>query len=64
MTNTEVLYKLEQQRLEKLRHDAQLYHLVNLQRPSLRQKTATTLHRLALRLYPDVERQMTSHTWV
>lgn len=55
MNNTEVLLKLEQERLEKIRQDIHLRHLLNAQRPSLRSRTAQTLHRLALRLYPEIE---------
>lgn len=57
VNNIEVLLKLEQQRLEKLRQDVHLLHLAKAQRPSLRSRTAKTLHRLALRLYPEVELQ-------
>jgi hypothetical protein len=55
----EVLFKLEQQRLEKLRQDVQLHQLLKSQRPSLKLRTAKTLHRLALRLCPDIETQYT-----
>jgi hypothetical protein len=58
--NTEVLYKLEQERLEKFRQDAQLYSLLNQQKPSLRLRTAKALYRLALRLYPEVETRSVS----
>jgi hypothetical protein len=59
--NTEVLYKLEQERLEKFRQDAYLYSLLNQQKPSLRLRTARALRHLALRLYPEVETQQTLH---
>jgi hypothetical protein len=55
MNNTEVLYRLEQARLEKFRQDAYLHSLLKQQRPSLRLRTARALRHLALRLYPEVE---------
>jgi hypothetical protein len=61
MVMNEVFLKLEQQRLEKLRQDVQLYALLKTQRPSLRLRTAKALHTLALRLYPEVETQQTLH---
>jgi hypothetical protein len=59
----EVVYKLEQQRLEKVRQDVQLHALLRTQRPSLRLRTARTLRALALRLYPEVETQQTLHRY-
>jgi hypothetical protein len=61
MTNTEALLKLEQQRLEKFRQEAYLHGFLKIHRPSLRLRTAKVLHRLALRLYPEVETQRALH---
>jgi hypothetical protein len=61
MHYNEVIYKLEQQRLEKIRQDIQLHSFLKTQRPSLRLRTAKVLHSLALRLYPEVETQPTLH---
>jgi hypothetical protein len=63
MTNTEVLLKLEQQRLEKIRQDIHLHSFLKTQRPSLRLRTARVLHSLALRLYPEVEAQQAAHRY-
>ncbi len=63
MTNTEVLLKLEQERLEKFRQDVQLYSFLKIQQPSLRLRTARVLHSLALRLYPEVETQQAIHRY-
>jgi hypothetical protein len=61
MNNHEVLYKLEQQRLEKIRQDLYIHALLKTHRPSLRLRTAKVLHSLALRLYPEVETQQALH---
>jgi hypothetical protein len=60
---TDDVYKYNQARLEKFRQDAQLNALLNSLKPSFRLRTATTLHRLALRLYPDIEKQQTIHRY-
>jgi hypothetical protein len=51
----EVLLKLEQQRLEKLRQDAQMYSLIKPQHLSLRLRTARVLKHWAYRLSPELE---------
>jgi IS5 family transposase len=53
--NTEVLYQLEQQRLEKFRQDAQLRSLIKPQPFSLRLRTAKTLRQWAHQLSPELE---------
>jgi hypothetical protein len=55
VNNIEVIYKLEQERLEKLRHEAHLYSLIKPQHISLRLRTARTLKHWAYRLSPELE---------
>jgi hypothetical protein len=63
MHYNEVLFKLEQQRLEKVRQDIQLRSFLKTQHPSLRLRTARVLHSLAVRLYPEVETQQAVHRY-
>lgn len=51
----EVLFKLEQQRLEKVRQDVQLRSLIKPQHLSLRLRTAKTLRGWAYQLSPELE---------
>jgi hypothetical protein len=65
MNNHEVLYKLEQERLEQLRQDALIHNLIKSQRPSLRLRTARVLKHWAYRLSPELEPEFTSETsWI
>lgn len=66
MTHHEVIHKLQQERLEKLRQDAQLRNLIKAHQPSLRLRTAQTLRAWAQRLSPEPEtRHMTKESsWI
>jgi hypothetical protein len=55
MISNEVIYKLEQQRLEKLRQEIQLRSLIKPQPSNLRLRTAKTLRQLAYWLSPELE---------
>ena len=61
VNNIDLLYRLNQDRLETLRQEAQLNALLKSQKTSWKYRTAKTLHQLALRLYPEVESPRVLH---